>query len=44
MFENKKEENVVEQTLDNEKNIVSEVSVEDAPITSADNLEKTKDY
>ena len=44
MFENKNEENVVEQTLESEKNTVSGVSVEDAPITSTDNIEKTKDY
>ncbi|MFL3006079.1 MAG: 30S ribosomal protein S1 [Candidatus Neomarinimicrobiota bacterium] len=44
MFENKNEENVVEQTLATEKNTVSEVSVEDTPTTSTNNLEQTKDY
>ena len=44
MFENKNEENVVEQTLESEKNTVSGVSVEDTPTTSTNNLEKTKDY
>ena len=44
MFENKNEENVVEQTLVTEKNTVSDVSVEDTPTTSINNLEQTKDY
>jgi hypothetical protein len=44
MFENKNAENVVEQTLATEKNTVSEVSVEDTPTTSTNNLEQTKDY
>ena len=44
MFENKNEENVVEQTLAAEKNTVSDVSVEDTPTTSINNLEQTKDY
>ena len=44
MFENKNEENVVEQTLESEKNTVSEVSAEDTPTISTNNLEKTKDY
>ena len=44
MFENKNEENVVEQTLAKEQNTVSEVSVEDTPTTSTNNLEQTKDY
>ena len=44
MFENKNEENIVEQTLESEKNTVSGVSVEDTPTTSIDDLEKTKDY
>ena len=44
MFENKNEENVVEQTFESDKNTVSEVSVEDAPTISTDNLEPNKDY
>ena len=44
MFENKNEENVVEQTLATEQNTVSDVSVEDTPTTSINNLEQTKDY
>jgi len=44
MFENKDEENVVEQTLESEKNNVSGISVEDTPTISTNNLEKTKDY
>ena len=44
MFENKNEENVVEQTLESEKNTVSEVSAEDTPTISTNNLEETKDY
>ena len=44
MFENKNEENVVEQTLATEKNTVSDVSVEDTPTNSINNLEQSKDY
>ena len=44
MFENKNEENVVEQTVDSDKVTVSGVSVEDAPTISTDNLEPNKDY
>ena len=44
MFENKNEENVVEQSLESEKNTASGVSVEDTPTASTDNLEKPKDY
>ena len=44
MFENKNEENVVEQTFESDKNTVSGVSVEDAPTISTDNLEPNKDY
>ena len=44
MFESNNEKNVVEQTVGNEKNIASGVSVEDTPTTSIDNLEQTKDY
>ena len=42
MFENKNEENVVEQTLESEKNTVSEVSAEDTPTISTNNLEKLR--
>ena len=44
MFENIKEENVVEQTPDNDNTIISEVSAEDAPTASIDNLEEPNDY
>ena len=44
MFENIKEENVVEQTPDNDDTIISEVSAEDAPTASIDNLEEPNDY
>ena len=44
MFENKDEENVVEQTLESEKNTASGASVENTPTISTDNLEKPKDY
>ena len=44
MFENIKEENVVEQTPDNDKTNISEVSAEDAPTASIDNLEEPNDY
>ena len=44
MFENKNEENVVEQTLESEKNNVSGISVEDTPTISTNNLEEIKDY
>ena len=40
MFENKNEENVVEQTLESEKNTVSGISVEDTPTISTNNLEE----
>ena len=44
MFENIKEENVVEQTPDNDNTNISEVSAEDAPTASIDNLEEPNDY
>ena len=44
MFENKIEENIVEQNPESAKNTVSGVSVEDAPAISNDNLEQNKDY
>ncbi len=44
MFENIKEENMVEQTPDDDNTIISEVSAEDAPTASIDNLEEPNDY
>ena len=44
MFESKNEKNVVEQTVENKKNTVSGVSVEDTPTTSTNNFEQPKDY
>ena len=44
MFENIKNDNVVEQTFENEKDSVSEISVVDTPATSTDNLEQNRDY
>ena len=44
MFENTNEQNEVEQTPESEKDTVSEVSVEDTPTTTIENLEQTKNY
>ena len=40
MFGNINDDNVVEQTFENEKDSVSEISVVDTPTTSTDNLEQ----
>ncbi len=44
MFGNINDKNVVEQTFENEKDSVSEISVEDTPATSNSNPEQNKDY
>ena len=44
MFESKNEKNVVEQTVEMEKNTVTGASVEDTPTTSTNNFEQPKDY
>ena len=44
MFENEKEENVVEQTLEIDKDSVSGASVEAAPITSSEKNEDLQNY
>ena len=44
MFENIKNDNVVEQTFDNENDSGSEISVVDTPATSTDNLGQNRDY
>ena len=44
MFGNINDKNVVEQTFENEKDSVSEISVEDTPATSNSNPEQNRDY
>ncbi len=44
MFENEKEQNVVEQTLETSNDNVLGASVEEAPITPSDDIEVSKNY
>ena len=44
MFENVKEQNVVEQTLETGNDNVSRASVEEAPITPSNDIEDSKSY
>ena len=44
MFENVKEQNVVEQTLETENDNVSGASVEVTPITPSNDIEDLKNY
>ena len=44
MFGNMNDNNVVEQTFENEKDSVLEISVQDTPATSSNNLEQIRDY